>query len=360
MGEIPIKIPRVTHHVVRVPWRLGKLTVLSGLSKKSYVLYEIAVKRGDTMSKVWIARAGEGSCLIDEFVRGKEFNKLRRSAETAKCRSQMEPFLKWPGGKRWLAMRIATYIKSRLIGRYYEPFLGGGAVFFALRPRIATLSDINEDLINTYLQVRDIPDLLINKIRQLPVSKKAYYRIRGSHPSCPIERAVRFLYLNRTGFSGMYRLNMRGEFNVPYGGGERTPSPLWENNLLVAASTALRNRKILSADFECALGSAVAGDVVYCDPTYTVAHNYNGFVRYNERNFSWEDQERLAKAALQACERGVFVLVSNAGHGSISKLYHPIAPISLERNSLVSRDVNYRSVVKEYLFILEPQRRRIK
>ena len=114
------------------------------------------------------------------------------------------PFLKWPGGKRWLAREIAYYISTRLIGRYFEPFLGGGAVLLALQPRQAILSDLNPDLINTYRQVQKNPDVLIARLRKKRVTAHNYYRVRGQNPQSSLERAIRFLYLNRTAFGGMY------------------------------------------------------------------------------------------------------------------------------------------------------------
>jgi len=118
-------------------------------------------------------------------------------------------------------------------------------------------------------------------------------------------KAVKFLYLNRTAFAGMYRLNKKGKFNVPFNGGERGTSCLCETPILFDASRSLRHVKLLEADFERVIREAGAGDVVYCDPTYTVAHSNNGFIRYNENNFSWRDQERLIIAAEDELADGV-------------------------------------------------------
>ena len=286
-------------------------------------------------------------------VRRLDFPSLSTTIHTC-VNADTAPFLKWPGGKRWLAPRLAAFIRQRLTGKYFEPFLGSGAIFFALRPQHAMLSDINDDLINVYIQVRNRPETLIKKLKLLTVDRETYYRIRSTQSDCPVECAVRFLYLNRTAFAGMYRLNQRGQFNVPFGGGDRTPKPLWNRNILKIASTALRNRKITAGDFSGAFNAAAPGDVIYCDPTYTVTHNCNGFIRYNEKNFSWEDQERLAHAAFNARAHGVLVIISNAAHESIAKLYSPVTPLVLKRNSLVSPDVTYRTKIQEFLFILDP------
>lgn len=262
------------------------------------------------------------------------------------------PFLKWPGGKRWAALEISALVRTRLLGRYYEPFLGGGAVFFSLCPERATLSDVNGELIELYDTVRARPNEIIAQLKAMRVSQAEYYRIRMSKPRGRIQRAARFLYLNRTAFAGLYRLNSDGVFNVPFGGG-RTPRPLWAAGLLTAASEALSKVKIRTCDFEVAMRSAREGDVVYCDPTYTVAHDSNGFRRYNERNFSWEDQRRLAECARRAASRGAVVLVSNAHHPSIRRLYADARARVLTRTSRVARDVDRRRLVREYLFIVE-------
>jgi DNA adenine methylase len=261
----------------------------------------------------------------------------------------LQPFLKWPGGKRWAAFEISELVRQKLNGTYYEPFLGSAAVYFWLRPVNSVLSDINKDLINTYLVVRDQLDKLIEQLKSIPISRRAYYCLRSSSPADSVERAARFLYLNRTSFSGLYRVNSAGEFNVPYGGGERTPRALLKSQILPHAASALEKANIKCCDFEEILKSATRGDVVYCDPTYTVTHDNNGFVRYNEKNFSWADQERLANAAISASRRGASVIVSNAHHPSVRKLYPHGRFITLRRQSTLSADASRRGPVKEFL-----------
>ena len=267
----------------------------------------------------------------------------------------LKPFLKWPGGKRWVARDLAPVITTHLRGKYYEPFLGGGAVYFALRPKIAALSDINEDLINVYRQVKKQPIKLIDYLKKMTVSSEEYYRIREEKPENELSRAVRFLYLNRTAFGGMYRVNSEGQFNVPYGGGDRTPELLWEDKLIEKASEALQSADLFAVDFEEMIDLAGEGDIIYCDPTYTVAHDNNGFVRYNERNFSWVDQKRLADAVLRASKRKAIVFVNNACHQSLLDFYSPFVPINLSRISCVSRKTEARREVKESLFIISTE-----
>jgi DNA adenine methylase len=185
------------------------------------------------------------------------------------------------------------------------------------------------------------------------VSAAAYEEIRSTEPDDAIERAVRFLFLNRTAFSGMYRLNRDGKFNVPYGGGERTPEILWKHDLVGRASHALRETELRVSDFESVIQEASAGDVIYCDPTYTVAHSNNGFVRYNERNFAWADQQRLAREVRAAADRGAVALISNAYHPSLLDLYAGEEVRIVERKSTISRVATKRGTAKECLFIVQ-------
>lgn len=264
------------------------------------------------------------------------------------------PFLKWPGGKRWLAARLCEFIRPNLTGVYREPFLGGGAVFYALRPNQAHLSDINEELILTYRTVRSRHRELLVMLKSMPVTKSFYYQLRAKQPTNSVERAARFLFLNRTAFGGMYRVNQAGGFNVPFGGGQRTPALLWESSLLKDAAKALKSALLRTEDFELAIDRSRKGDVVYCDPTYTVAHNNNGFIRYNELNFSWADQERLAKCARRAAARGALVIVSNAFHKDLLDLYQPPQLMRFGRNSCLSTNAKFRQAVEEYVFVFPP------
>jgi DNA adenine methylase len=267
----------------------------------------------------------------------------------------LSPFIKWPGGKRWASRRIGELISVHLLGTYFEPFLGGGAVFFHVLPRRAILSDINEELIGVYRAIRANPEPVIRELSSKAVTKTNYYRVRAGEPQSASGKAARFLYLNRTAFGGIYRLNLDGKFNVPYGGGARTPEMLWKTDALNLASTALQRATLKVSDFEPVIESAKSGDVVYCDPTYTVAHDNNGFIRYNERNFSWSDQERLADAAFRAAsDRGVLVLISNAHHHSIKKLYRGASFETLSRMSAVTPHADQRRYVKELLIRVTP------
>jgi len=230
--------------------------------------------------------------------------------------------MKWPGGKRLLVNQITNRF-PRAFGTYYEPFFGGGAVFFATLPERAVIADVNADLMNCYQVVKEFPGQLIDLLKGWKNSSEDYYRIRDYRPRTDLRRAARFLYLTRLSFNGIHRVNRRGEFNVPYG--QRPSYPVVDEEMLQSASEALVQTTILACDFEKATKSATSGDLVYFDPPYTVAHANNGFVKYNERIFSWADQERLSAHAKALAGKGCAVLVSNADHPSVRSLYKGVA-----------------------------------
>ncbi len=240
----------------------------------------------------------------------------------------------------------------KFFGTYYEPFLGGGALFFDLRPRNAVLGDLNVDLIEFYRSVQNSPHSLREKIMQLGSSKSEYLDIRASRPKTSLERAARFYYLVALSFNGIYRVNRKGKFNVPFGGNsKRLKLDLPE---LIAAQKSLQGQRIILGDFEATVDGAAAGDFVYFDPPYTVAHDKNGFIEYNESIFSWADQQRLCKVATDLRKRGVYVLVSNATHHSIKNLYSAAEQHVITRASTVAANGARRSAVNELLVVLRP------
>lgn len=261
------------------------------------------------------------------------------------------PFLKWPGGKRWLAPTLVEMIGD-IAGTYYEPFLGGGAVFFHLRPSCAVLSDSNRALISVYRQVRRRAGEIAGQLGTMSISRRAFYQCRSDRPKSAVARAVRFLYLNRTAFNGMYRVNREGEFNVPFGC--KSGTILCDQSLIRATARALRTAVLRVSDFEERIVQAGKSDVVYCDPPFTVKHDNNGFIRYNESLFSWADQERLARACAAAAARGARVFVSNAHHEPVRELYRGFASQIVKRQSLISGRTNGRGTVSEYLFTAGP------
>ncbi len=259
---------------------------------------------------------------------------------------KLSPLVKWPGGKRLLLREILPIIGEDL-GRYFEPFLGGGAVFLAVEPKKAFLSDSNPDLINLYKQVRDKPQELIERLGELRNSEADYYKIRETIESDEVRSAARLMYLTSLSFNGIYRLNLRGQFNVPYG--QKPKKQHFNSTQIMLISNALRETTLSSQDFESAVKSAKSGDTVYFDPPYTVAHGNNGFLKYNEKIFSWSDQVRLAEVFRKLDRRGCRVLVSNAAHDSVKDLYSKYEIIAVQRASLIGASKESRKPIFEYL-----------
>lgn len=265
------------------------------------------------------------------------------------------PFLRWAGGKRWLCRQIAPIFKAHLQGRYFEPFLGAGAMFFAIAPDRALLSDINEDLINSFQIVKNKPEELAIAIQKLPVDAATYYKLRSKKPITSFNKAVRFIYLNRTCYGGLHRENQKGEFNTPFGGGSRTPKTLWEDNLLQKANSLLSKRyvRLKVQDYAASMRLAKRGDLIYCDPTYRSVTR-NQFDRYGSVIFDWNDQIRLAKEAQKAYKRGVFVAISNTYCDELRALYPDALFLQLSRGKAIGNKSNNGNSKKEYLIILDP------
>lgn len=271
----------------------------------------------------------------------------------------MDPFLKWPGGKRWFVSGHADLLPEKF-ERYFEPFLGGGSVFFHLKPSRAILSDINPELIAAYEAIRDESAALNERlaVHQAKHGHNYYYEVRESNPRLRATRAARLIYLNRTCFNGIYRVNLKGKFNVPKG--SKTTVTL-DTDDFEGAGRLLKNAEIRVSDFEPMIDRAQANDFVFADPPYTVRHNVNGFVKYNESLFSWEDQIRLAGALARARDRGAIVVSTNADHESLRALYR-IRGFSLKevsRYSSISADSKSRKQFEE-LVIFTPTTRNMR
>lgn len=259
---------------------------------------------------------------------------------------QLAPFLKWAGGKRWFADRC-LHLTPRDYGRYIEPFLGSGAMFFALRPENALLSDLNGDLINCYRAIRDASRLVAARLSEHHRfhDKAYYYVMRSAKPADLVERAAWFIYLNRTCWNGLYRVNRRNEFNVPIG---TKTSVVLPNDDFPSAGRILSGIEILRQDFEATLDAAQDGDFVFVDPPYTVKHNLNGFLKYNDNIFSWADQLRLRDAVVRAANRGALVLVTNANHSSIREIYEGVGRQQVvTRASVLAASAAHRSQTEE-------------
>ena len=260
----------------------------------------------------------------------------------------VEPILKWPGGKRWLSSLLADLIRNELENCYYEPFVGGGAIFLAVNPPKAILSDINDQLIDFYRTCVKIPNEVVTRARRFSNVEEDYYVARSSRPRTPAGKAGRFLYLNRTCWGGIFRLNRQGEFNVPFGDSGRV---ICCRKAVCDAANRFKAAEFLCRDFSEAFEEAQAGDVVFADPPYTSRGQFNGFVRYNENKFSWEDQVRVSVSARSARNRGAFVIVCGSFHREVLALYRNWWAVEIRRSSLVARDPDARRKVSECLMI---------
>ena len=243
-------------------------------------------------------------------------------------------FLRWAGGKQWLAKALAPVIRGRLTNgsSYFEPFLGSGAMYFGIQPRSAFLSDLNHDLMTTFQEVRSRPESIVEKLSMLSADEDTYYTIREWRPNNTLDQAVRFIYLNRNCYGGIYRENRKGQFNVPFGGGSRNHYQILREATIEKASSIMQSASITykCCDFESALQHATSGDVVYCDPTYTSLRR-ESFDRYGRVVFDWFDQERLAEAAQQAFRRGALVIVSSSAEINIANLMTEAQRLNVQR-----------------------------
>lgn len=261
------------------------------------------------------------------------------------------PFLKWAGGKRWLTFYYADLFPLTF-DRYVEPFLGGGAVFFHLKPSVSVLSDFNVDLIRTYDQVRENWKLIEECLErhQRKHSTNYYYEERARKHRADHERAAQFIYLNRVCWNGLYRVNLKGEFNVPIG---TKTSVLLDTDNFEDVAKLLQGAQLIASDFEPMLDATREGDFVFIDPPYVTRHNFNGFAKYNDKIFSWADQERLSVAIGRAAKRGAQILITNANHPSVKYLYREIGQNrTLRRHSVLAADSNNRSETTEVAILI--------
>jgi DNA adenine methylase len=221
-----------------------------------------------------------------------------------------QPFLRWAGSKRKLIPTLREFWDTSF-DRYVEPFMGSACLFFALRPPRALLGDLNEELVATYETVRDEPEAISVRLQKFRRGKKSYYRLRRTNPRrlCRIEGAARFIFLNRFCFNGLYRTNLKGEFNVPYGGARTGDLPTTVQ--LLAISSVLKHAELRAADFSETLAATKNGDFVYLDPPFAVQHR-RVFRQFGPRFFEIADLERLAACIELLDDRGVTFVLSYA------------------------------------------------
>ncbi|MEI7024433.1 DNA adenine methylase [Paenibacillus sp. y28] len=268
--------------------------------------------------------------------------------------SLLQPFLKWAGGKRQLLPEIRKYVPQHY-SAYYEPFVGAGAVLFDLQPQKAVINDVNTELINTYKVIRDHVDELIADLKKHQADKEYFYSIRDldrqeqfkglSH----VEKSSRIIYLNKTCFNGLFRVNSRGQFNVPFG---KYKNPQIVNEPVLRAVhdyLSTNDFTILNGDFEQAVSTAKAGDFVYFDPPYDPVSNTASFTSYSLNGFGKKDQERLRDTFAELDRRGCKVLLSNSATDYIKDLYssYTVRIVSASRN--INSNAARRGKIEEVL-----------
>jgi DNA adenine methylase len=261
------------------------------------------------------------------------------------------PFLKWAGGKRQLASVIARFAPTNY-KRYLEPFLGGGALFFYINPPKSLLNDLNEELINTYQIVQQKVEALIPLLQTYPYSKEFYYSLRAQSTATldQVERAARFIYLNRTCYNGLYRVNKQNQFNVPFGA--YSNPVICDEMRLRAVSKTLQGVKLFCEDYKDFLKREVrAGDFIYLDPPYQPASKYSDFKRYTSAQFYESDQRELADWVKKLASQGCHVLASNSDTPLVRELYQDFEIVDLRARRNINKNGQGRGTVKEVLIV---------
>lgn len=265
----------------------------------------------------------------------------------------VKPFLRWAGGKTWLQKNIHQYLPSR-INNYHEPFLGGGSIFINLKStgnikNQSFLSDRNKELINSFEVIKTELEPLIDLLKKYHNKKDFYYYLRNQNYDNKVQRAAQFIFLNRTSFNGIYRVNLRGEYNVPYG--FKTYKTLFDFENFYRLGKLFEDSVFKSIDFEETLDKVERNDLVFLDPPYTVAHENNGFIKYNQKIFAWEDQIRLLDYIEALKYKQAYFILTNAAHENIDNLFKNIGKkIIVNRYSAVGGAGAKRKKISEYLY----------
>lgn len=268
--------------------------------------------------------------------------------------SSVKPFLKWAGGKRQLLPEIRSHLPANF-KTYYEPFLGGGAVLFDCQPERAVVNDINGEITNVYSMIKEDVDGLISRLKEYKNEADYYYEIRELDRTAefselsPLDKAARIIYLNKTCFNGLFRVNTQGQFNVPFGKYKR-PNIVNEETLRALNRFLNSSRiEILNTDFEKALAGISADDFVYFDPPYDPLSDSSSFTGYTLHGFSREEQRRLKELCDNLNRRGVKFLLSNSATPFIKELYaeYTITYVKAKRN--INSVGNSRGKIDEVL-----------
>ncbi|RAM49669.1 MAG: DNA adenine methylase [Hapalosiphonaceae cyanobacterium JJU2] len=267
----------------------------------------------------------------------------------------VRPFLKWAGGKRQLVPDIIASHLPQKYNTYYEPFIGGGALLFSLQPKQAVINDSNTELINCYKVIRDSVDELIEDLKKHNNQESYYYAIRDwdrnkdYQSKSPVERASRIIFLNKTCYNGLFRVNSQGQFNVPFG---RYKNPnILDIAVLKAVSKYFNDNQIdiLNLDFQEAIQGAKKGDFIYFDPPYDPVSDTSSFTGYDVNGFNKDQQIRLKETFDDLNSRGCNILLSNAYTEFIVNLYGDYKQTKIAATRAINSNVSKRGKVDEIL-----------
>ncbi|MFH1890782.1 MAG: DNA adenine methylase [Candidatus Kuenenbacteria bacterium] len=269
-----------------------------------------------------------------------------------------KPFVKWVGGKRQLLKQfrdLGLYPPENfdpITNTYFEPFVGGGAVFFDLLPETAYLSDLNNELVVTYNVIKNDVENLIKSLKKHKLDKEYFLKIRAQKPEklSDLNTASRFIYLNRTCFNGMYRVNSKGGFNVPFG--KYTNPLICDESNLRKASKALKNVEIKKQDYKEVLKKAKKGDFIYFDPPYYPISKTASFTSYTSESFLDKEQIELRDTFVELHKRGCFVMLSNSDTPLINKIYSEpkgLRITKVQAGRAINSDASKRGKITEVL-----------
>lgn len=276
-----------------------------------------------------------------------------------------KPFLKWVGGKGQLLAQFESLLPKKY-NSYFEPFIGGGAVFFSINPKKAHINDINKTLVQTYTHIKNDVEKLIKSLKKLEneflvkdteARKEFYYSIREKYNSLShedFEKSLYFLFFNKTAFNGVYRENSKGGFNVPIGS-YKNPKIVDEENLR-SVSKILSNTKITSGSFTDAVKNAKAGDFVYFDPPYHPLSETSSFTSYSKDAFSKDDQIKLRDLFVELDKKGVYVMLSNSSAPFIQEIYSSYKQIPVFASRMINSKADKRGKISEVVIVnYDPQ-----
>lgn len=264
---------------------------------------------------------------------------------------EITPFVKWVGGKRQLLNEIIPRMPKK-INKYYEPFVGGGALFMELQNEETIINDISTELIEAYKTIRDYPNELMNLLdiheeEHQKNPKEYFYKVRawdrepGWLNKDSITKSARMLYLNKSCFNGMYRVNKKGQFNVPFNNKEKVIT-YYKENILSLSDYLQKNVSIYNKDFEEVVKTAKAGDFIFFDPPYDVLKK-DGFDSYNPNGFGIEGQKRLAKVVHELSSRGCYVMLTNHDTKLINELYQDFNIDVVDAKRMINSNPNKRT-----------------